>query len=151
VLALGEAGQTEVWANTQLQFIAHTDNMQQVVQYYQAADLYVHASKADTFPNTVLEAMACGIAVVASHVGGIPEQVSDGITGLLVAPENSQALAIAIETLLAQETLRSTMGQAGRKRVLGEFQLSQQIDRYLEWYEAILDLQRGAPRIAIKN
>ena len=150
VLALGEAGQTEVWANTQLQFIAHTDNMQQLVQYYQAADLYVHASKADTFPNTVLEAMACGIAVVASHVGGIPEQVSDGITGLLVAPENSQALAIAIETLLAQETLRSTMGQAGRKRVLGEFQLSQQIDRYLEWYEAILEAQRGA-RITIKN
>ena len=94
--------------------------------------------------------MACGIAVVASHVGGIPEQVSDGITGLLVAPENSQALANAIETLFAQETLRSTMGQAGRKRVLGEFQLSQQIDRYLEWYQAILEGQRGA-RIAIKN
>jgi glycosyltransferase involved in cell wall biosynthesis len=50
-------------------------NQESVARYYQAADLYVHAAPADTFPNTVLEALACGTPVVATAIAGIPEQV----------------------------------------------------------------------------
>ena len=71
-----------------------------VARWLQAADLYVHPSRADTFPNGVLEALACGTPVVASRVGGIPEQVRNE-TGILVEPGDPAALAAAIESLLA--------------------------------------------------
>ena len=58
-----------------MRFVGHQKSAQTVAQYYQAADVYLHAATADTFPRAVLEALACGTPVVATGVGGIPEQV----------------------------------------------------------------------------
>jgi starch synthase len=68
-----------------------------------------------------LEAMACGTAVVGSRVGGIPEVVADGVTGLLVAPDDPAALAMALNTVLTNSSLATSMGQAGRDRAVTEF------------------------------
>ncbi|HEX4062025.1 MAG TPA: glycogen synthase [Streptosporangiaceae bacterium] len=68
-----------------------------------------------------LEAMACGAAVVASRVGGIPEVVADGETGLLVPSDDPPALAAALNELLADPTRAAQMGEAGRKRAVAEF------------------------------
>ena len=65
-----------------------------------AADLYLHATKADSFPNAVLESLACATPVVATAVGGVPEQIKDGQTGFLVPPNAPGALTRAIQTLL---------------------------------------------------
>jgi starch synthase len=68
-----------------------------------------------------LEAMACGTAVVGSRVGGIPEVVEDGMTGLLVTADDPAALAMALNTVLTNTSLATSMGQAGRDRAVTEF------------------------------
>ena len=71
-----------------------------------------------------LEAMACGTAVVASDVGGIPEVVDDGVTGLLVPPDDPAALADALNALLRDRDRARAYGDAGRARAVGEFSWS---------------------------
>jgi len=105
----------------------------EVARWLQAADLYVHPSRADTFPSGVLEALACGTAVVASRVGGIPEQLSEE-TGVLVEPGDPAALASAIESLLGDSERRARMGAAGAADARQRFSLERQIEDYAELY-----------------
>lgn len=83
-------------------------------------DVFVLPSRADPFPLAVLEAMACGVPVVAAAVDGIREQVTSE-TGLLVAPGDERALAAAIEALLSHPDRRLRLGAAGRARVAARF------------------------------
>lgn len=79
-------------------------------------DVSVLCSTAEGFPNSIVEAMAAGRPVVATHVGGIPDAVDDGRTGLLVTPGDSEALARALDALLTDEPRRTALGDAGRER-----------------------------------
>ena len=81
-----------------------------------ATDIYALPSYHEGLPGSVLEAMAAGLPVVASRVGGIPEAVVDGVTGLLVDPGNVSALVERLERLVLDEDLRLRMGAAGRAR-----------------------------------
>ena len=114
-----------------------------VARWLQAADLYVHPSRADTFPNGVLEALACGTPVVASRVGGIPEQVRDE-TGVLVEPGDPAALAAAIESLLADPSRRERMSAAAAEDARARFSLDRQVDAYLALYVELLAAGTGA-------
>ncbi len=108
-----------------------------VARWLQAADLYVHPSRADTFPSSVLEALACGTPVVASRVGGIPEQVREE-TGVLVDPADPAGLASAIESLLADPSRRERMSAAAAEDARTRFSLDRQADAYLELYAEVL-------------
>jgi glycosyltransferase involved in cell wall biosynthesis len=110
---------------------------QQVAAYFQAANWYVHASKADTFPNSILEAMACATPVIASSVGGIPEQVQNEKTGLLVEPRDAAALAEALQRVLTQPEMGVAMGAAALERVQALYTLEKQAQAYLDWFTAI--------------
>jgi glycogen synthase len=79
-----------------------------------AADIHVSASHHEGFPNNILEAMSAGLPVVATAVGGVPEQIIDGETGILVPPRDHAALASAIDALAADVAARQAMGRAGR-------------------------------------
>jgi glycosyltransferase involved in cell wall biosynthesis len=85
------------------------------------ADLFVLPSFAEGVPVVLMEAMAARLPVVASRIAGVPELVEDGTSGLLVPPGDAAALATAVGTLLADPERRARMGQAGRARVLAEF------------------------------
>jgi glycosyltransferase involved in cell wall biosynthesis len=85
--------------------------------------VFVHPSLSEALPNVVLEAMAAGAPVVATRVGGTPEAVEEGVTGLLVPPRDAPALAQAICKLLQSPDLASRFGQAGRQRVAEQFSL----------------------------
>ena len=111
----------------------------QLIRYYQAADIYVHGAKADTFPNTVLEAIACGTPVVASAVGGIPEQIEEGVTGFLVPPNNATAMAEAIQKLLNNDALRHQMSQAAATSAQQNFNLERMVDDYLKLYLNLIE------------
>ena len=137
-VALGEQGQTEQLGKATVHYIERTTDLELVASYFQAAEIYVHVSKAETFPNTILEAMACALPVVASNVGGIGEQVVDGETGLLVEPLNSDRLAQAVLRLLKEPTLQQQMGAAGLARVRDYFTLERQAKQYQDWYEEIV-------------
>jgi starch synthase len=106
-----------------------------VIQLYAHATIFCCPSIYEPFGIINLEAMACGTPVVASNVGGIPEVVVDGETGLLVPLEQQEAppyepvdpqgfsrdLAAALNRLLADPALRARMGEAGRQRVEAQF------------------------------
>jgi glycosyltransferase involved in cell wall biosynthesis len=83
--------------------------------------IYVQSSVAEGLPNAVLEAMSVGLPVVATAVGGTPELVDEGTTGLLVPPRDPAALADALETLVVRPDLRADFGARARARVLAHF------------------------------
>lgn len=94
----------------------------------------------DAFPSSVLEPMAYGKAVVATAVGGIPEMIVDGRTGLLVPPGDEVALADALESVLRDPALAARLGAAARERVASEFSFAAQLDRTVELLERRTDL-----------
>lgn len=92
--------------------------------------LLVLSSAADEgMPNAVLEAMACGLPVVATNVGGVPELVVHGKTGLIVPPGDPEALSDALISLLRDGELRQSMGKAGRQRALAEFSIPRMVQQ----------------------
>lgn len=137
LIVLGEDGKPGNRGPVELQFVKYQADPKVVASYYQACDLVVHPAKADTFPTTVLEALACGKPVVASAVGGIPEQIEDGATGFLVSPGDDQAMAFRIEQLLNNDDLRQLMGTSAVESASRRFSLKRQVDDYLGWYRDI--------------
>lgn len=100
------------------------------------ADIFVHPSLDDAFPTVLLEAMAAGLPVVASRVGGIPEIVTDEENGLLVPPGNAKVLAIAIARLLRNEAERNRM-QQGAMRAADQFSAKTWIERLMSLYREV--------------
>jgi glycosyltransferase involved in cell wall biosynthesis len=92
-----------------------------------AADVFVQASDEEGLPGAVLEAMAMGVPVVATDVGGTREAVDDGVTGLLVPPRDPGALAAAVARLLDDRGLAARLGAFGRKRVVDEFSSEREV------------------------
>lgn len=104
-------------------------------------DLFVLPSRWEGLPNAVLEAMASARPVVATAVGGTPEVVVEGVTGLLVPVGDQAALNGAIERLLADKSRRTTMGEAGRKHVQDRFSVHFMVDKVQALYERLLRQQ----------
>jgi glycosyltransferase involved in cell wall biosynthesis len=96
-----------------------------VAELLAGADAFVLSSVSEGMPISVLEAMAAGLPVVATQVGGVPELVADGETGFLVPPGEPQALADALRRLLADQDLRQRLGDAGLERVRRSFDLGE--------------------------
>jgi glycosyltransferase involved in cell wall biosynthesis len=101
---------------------------------YSAADVFVAPSLADNLPNTVLESMACGTPVVAFDVGGLPEMVRPGITGLLAPAGDAVKLKEAILCLLEDSGRRAEMAANCRRIALAEYDLAIQAKRYIQLY-----------------
>ena len=89
-----------------------------VPDYLNRLDIYVAASRLESFGVAILEASACALPVVVANVGGLPEVVEDGVTGKIIRRDDPYALAKAIEELIIDNDLRKRMGQAGLKRVI---------------------------------
>lgn len=111
---------------------------QQLANYYRRASVFAMPSYYETFGISVIEAMAFGLPVVATNVGGLPEVVEDGVTGILVPPGNAEALADALIRLLRDPDLRARMGRAGRERVRAEFTVDRVVTQMLAVYESVI-------------
>ncbi len=107
------------------------------VDAYNACDFFVVPSLADNQPQTALEAMACGVPVIAFDSGGIGEVVKHGENGLLAAPDDLQGLANAIEKLILGSDLRRQLAQGARMSMLREHEGKAQALKYLGLYEKI--------------
>jgi glycosyltransferase involved in cell wall biosynthesis len=111
--------------------------------FYLAADVVVLPSIShEDLPNVVAEAMAMGKPVIGSRLAGIPEQIVDGVTGVLVSPGNEHELAEAIATLAENRELRERLGAAGLERYEAYFTPAAACDRYFSLYRDLLDAAR---------
>ncbi|TVR99359.1 MAG: glycosyltransferase [Rhodospirillales bacterium] len=104
-----------------------------------AADVFVLPTRADNLPNVILEAMACGVPVVSFDVGGVPDMVRPGVTGLLAPPEDVAALRQAILTLLEDDALRAHMTAECRRVAVTEYAMEIAARRYLAVYEELME------------
>jgi glycosyltransferase involved in cell wall biosynthesis len=102
------------------------------------SDVVALSSYEEGFPNVVLEAMAAGRPVVATRVGGVPEVVEDGLTGLLVPQRDPAGMAAAILHLLRNKAAAEEMGRRGLERVKREFSMRKMVQSYEELYSDLL-------------
>lgn len=134
----GQEGQEMIGSIAVYHFPFERDE-KKIVNLYRAADVYIHSSHTDNFPTTIIEAFACGTPVIATAVGGIVEQVQEGVNGYLVPPQNSTILASRIESLLKDNTLQVEMGTKARKIAEKRYDIKVQAEAYLNWYVDILE------------
>jgi glycosyltransferase involved in cell wall biosynthesis len=138
LIVVGEKGEPISFDNGEIRFVGYQRDQHTMARYYQAADVYVHAAKSDTFPNTILEALACGLPVVATAIDGIPEQIDDGRTGFLVPRGDAEGMAQRVVRLLEREGIRLLMAGEAQQMVKDRFDIHQQVRAYLDWYDSIL-------------
>lgn len=164
-IGLGEAGPAGHVGRAELRFVSFCDDPKETARYYQAADLYLHAAHAETFPTTILEALAFGTPVVATKVGGVDEQVQglhlaseapcsmiidnchgvDNATGFLVAAGDAPAMAHAVEYFLRNRLILKRLGENAARAARQRFDLRRQADAYLSWYMQLADREQHVP------
>jgi sugar transferase (PEP-CTERM/EpsH1 system associated) len=109
-----------------------------IPELLRAMDIFVLPSLGEGISNTVLEAMATGLPVIASRVGGNPELVQEGISGLLFPAADVDALTRALATLIDEPSLRRDMGLAAEARIRNSFNWQRTVDSYLGLYDKLL-------------
>jgi glycosyltransferase involved in cell wall biosynthesis/peptidoglycan/xylan/chitin deacetylase (PgdA/CDA1 family) len=132
-------------------FLGHSEDVPAVLA---GSDLFVLPSRSEAFPNSIIEAMAAGLPVVATNVGGIPELVADGRTGRLVPPDNAEALAAALIDVLAQPDRAAELGRAGRRDIEQTYSFDRMVDQFETLYLTELDharLRKSADRNRVKR
>jgi glycosyltransferase involved in cell wall biosynthesis len=123
-----------------VRFAGFRDDLDHVLA---AVDLLVHPAELEGLGVSLLQAAACGVPIVATRTGGIPEAVRPGLNGELVEPGDAPALAAQIVRLLDDPALRTRYGAAGRELVLRHFSLDAMVEGNLAVYRAVLAAQRG--------
>jgi len=151
-IALGEEGPDEQVGPVRLRRVPAERDDGKLARWYQAADIYVHPARADTFPLMILEALACGTPVIGAAVGGVPEQIAsasfipgalDGragedATGALVRGGDAVALALAVEGVLGLDAhARSALSANAVRAARRKFDRQRHMREYLEWVRAL--------------
>ena len=126
-----ERAALEPLASDKLELVGERNDVPELLA---TASVFVLSSRSEGLPISVLEAMAAGLPVIASDVGGLREQVEDGVTGLLVPAGDVAALATALERLVGDPQLRRVMGDAGRARAEALFDLPGFRQAHLDLY-----------------
>ncbi len=125
----------ELGISEKISFLGHQNN---ITPFLMISDLFVLPSLNEGFGLVVIEAMASGLPIIATNVGGVPEIVKDGETGILVSPGESSALKNGILTLLKDREILRQIGNQNRERVQREFSLKQMNDKVEKLYDEVL-------------
>lgn len=130
-----EAMADQLGMRERVHLLGHRDDVAELIR---AMDIFVLPSTSEGMSNTMLEAMAAGVAVIASNVGGNPELVRDGIDGLLFESGDVAGLSDQLKSLIADPARRSALASAGRERIELEFSMEAMIARYEKVYESVM-------------
>jgi glycosyltransferase involved in cell wall biosynthesis len=126
-----------------LSWLGHRDDVETLAA---AADIFVLPSRSEAFPNALLEAMAAGLPAIATSVGGIPEIIDDGRTGLLVRRDDPAELADALCRLMSDERLAAVLGAAARERIRASYSFERMTAQFEALYAAELVRRQPAER-----
>ena len=146
-LLLVGGGSLEQKFKTMIDALGITDSTQitrqipfsEVVDYHNRLSIAVYVSTVESFGVSVLESSACEKPVIVSNIGGLPEVVEDGITGLIVKPNDLESTTAAIEKLILSKELREKLGRAGRERVIKFFNWDENVNSMLNIYHEIVN------------
>ncbi len=122
-------------------YVNQNQEFEKYIRLFHSFDIFTILSIIDseTFGVAAVEASACGIPVVATNVGGLPEVVDDGITGIIVPPQNVEEIAIALEKLILNKELRQKMGDKGREKVENFYNWQNNVNQMILIYRGLLD------------
>jgi glycosyltransferase involved in cell wall biosynthesis len=132
---------TTLGVGTQVSFLGHREDIPALLAQ---ADAYVLPSRSEAFPNGAIEAMAAGLPVVASRVGGLLDLIDDGRTGLLVKPDDPSALADALESLVLSPAHAAKLGASAREEVTRRYAFDRMVRAFEDLYLSQLGTA-GAP------
>ena len=145
LVAVGGTAGMEWASSLPVRFVGAVSDDDTMAACYRAADVFVHPSRFENYPNAIMESIACGTPVVATAVGGVPEQVRDvdnqaghQATGALVPSYDAEGLALAIARLLSLDMAsRVRMRTAAREDAHLRFDAREMVHTYLTWYERL--------------
>jgi glycosyltransferase involved in cell wall biosynthesis len=141
--ALGAAIRRDALQSGVADRLTFLDPTNEVERCFRAADLFVLPSVREAHPLALLEAMACGLPVIATRLPGATDAiVEDGLTGKLFAPDDEQALAGALRELLADPSAARAMGERAREAVSARYDIGRTADTWLAAYQAVLTDQQ---------
>jgi glycosyltransferase involved in cell wall biosynthesis len=143
-----EAALKDYVADNALESCVHfAGEVRNVHEFLQASDVFVLPTEDEAFGLALIEAMACGLPVVTTSVGGIPEVVSHGETGLLVEPNNFQELRNALEHVMKDPAMAASLGQAARRTVEARYCKETVASRYMELFASVHQDRRAGSRL----
>ncbi len=116
------------------EFRGHVDNID---DYLHAGDIFVLSSLHEGMPNSLLEAMACGLAPVATAIGGVADIIQNSVNGIIVPPGNAREMAAGISTLLNDEKLCSNIGRNAYATIRGSYSLDSVVAQYAGLYQQL--------------
>lgn len=134
----------ELGLGDRVHFEGHRDDVAAALREH---DVFVLPSRSEAFPNSVIEAMATGLPVVASEVGGIPELVEHGRTGLLIPPGRPEELASVVIDLLRRPSFARALGRKARAEVVAQYSFERMVREFEALYLAQLGERRSVPAL----
>jgi|TARA_B100002003_G_scaffold162120_1_gene150482 glycosyltransferase involved in cell wall biosynthesis len=127
----------ELGLGARVVFVEHTSHIE---QYYRAADIFVLPSQREGLPNVLLEAMASGVACIASHLDGVTDDlIEDGVNGLLVSPGEVAELKTALRVFVDYPERLSLLGRQARQTIETHFAIEQTAQEYLNVYRSLME------------
>lgn len=120
-------------------FLGFFNSDAEMVKAYQVADVFVLPSQQDNLPNMCLEALACGVPAVAFNIGGVPDMVLEGKTGLLSELGDTKTMAQNLQKVLSDEELRESYSQAARAHVVERFSEKKVADQMIGLYQSLIE------------
>lgn len=139
LLILGEGSEEARLKQMNVSGVQFTGQVDDAGRYLQASDLFVLPSSTEGLSNSMLEAMSCGLPVLATAVGGAPDVIQHNVSGFLIPPDDVDALQRGLNTLLEDRSLRLKYGAAARQRIVSDFSLDSVADRLADLYHRLLN------------
>lgn len=155
LMILGERAPLEKVQNSEIRYYGYIHDAEKVARFFQAADLYLHAAHGENASLAIMEALACGIPVIATAVGGIPGQIKsleevtsadkvlraygpEEATGIILSPRDPDAMTQAVKFLLQNNTLAKKLSENALQKARARFDLNEQVSAHLDWYRKII-------------
>lgn len=138
LLIMGEGAEEQRLRQLHVDGAQFTGKINDAIPYLQAADLFVLPSSTEGLSNSMLEAMSCGLPVLATSVGGAPDVIRHNVSGYLIPPDDVDSLQHGLETLLGDAALRFTLGSNARRRIVSDFSLDSVAERLAALYQHLL-------------
>jgi glycosyltransferase involved in cell wall biosynthesis len=138
LLASGQMEKENHHKNLEVRHIPWLDDKSALVHYYHASDLYLHAAHAENFPNVILESLSCGLPVIGTRTGGIPEQIQEGRNGHIVPQGDPEVMAGKAHDLLCQPETLARFSKNAADQARSTYSLERMVREYLCWFEELL-------------